>query len=89
MGTNRALKPGELEDIARKWLATQQGAPTDSAPSTVARIVIQHIGPAQVSDEHLRARIGAKEGEPVCRTQVDAGVRSLYATGLFSNVRVA
>ncbi|MFO1497277.1 MAG: M56 family metallopeptidase [Verrucomicrobiota bacterium] len=86
---NRVLKPGELEEIARKWMAAQKGAPTNSAPSTVARIVIQHIGPAQASDEEIRARIGAKEGEPLSRTQVDADVRSLYATGLFSNVRVA
>jgi beta-lactamase regulating signal transducer with metallopeptidase domain/WD40 repeat protein len=85
---NRVLKPGEMEDIARKWLADQKSAPTSSTPNTVAGIMIRHIGPATVPDEQIRARIGTKAGAPVNRSQVDADVRSLYATGFFYNVRV-
>src|SRR5579883_625685 len=59
------------------------------AASTVAKIEIQHVGPASVGDELIRANIRIKPGDPNLPTAIDDDVRTLYATGLFYNVRVA
>ena len=55
---------------------------------TVARIDIEHLGPASVSDALIRANIRLKPGDPYMVNAVDDDIRSLYGTGLFYNVRV-
>src|SRR5947209_17407443 len=55
----------------------------------VAKIEIQHVGPASVGDELVRANIRVKPGDPYLPAAVDDDVRNLYATGLFYNVRVS
>jgi outer membrane protein insertion porin family len=55
----------------------------------VAGIQIQHVGPASVSDELVRANIRVKPGDMYFPAAVDDDVRNLYTTGLFYNVRVA
>jgi len=57
-------------------------------PPKVTRLAIKHVGPAEISDELIRANIRVKAGDPYLPTAVDDDVRSLYATGLFYNVRV-
>ena len=67
------------------------------APSTwsqttgqkVAKIEIQHVGPASVSDELVRANIRIKPGDIYRPASVDEDVRNLYGTGLFYNIRVS
>jgi outer membrane protein insertion porin family len=61
-----------------------------SQPSSpkVARVDIQHVGPAAVADELIRANIHLKPGDPYLPATVDDDVRNLYATGLFYNIRV-
>lgn len=55
----------------------------------VARIEVQHVGPATVSDELIRANIRVKPGDPYVRPSVDDDVKNLYGTGLFYNIRIA
>src|SRR3977135_1978373 len=55
----------------------------------VSKIEIKHVGPPAVSDEMVRSNIRVKVGDPYRRAAVDEDVRSLYATGLFYNIRVA
>jgi outer membrane protein insertion porin family len=54
----------------------------------ISRIIIKHVGPATVSDDLIRANIRVKPGDPYLPAAVDEDVQSLYATGLFYNVRV-
>src|SRR5256885_9806131 len=63
-------------------LRAQQGPP-------VAKIEIQHIGPPAVSEDLIRANIRVRVGEPYSRQAVDDGVRNLYTTGYFFQIRVA
>lgn len=67
------------------WLPAALG---QDSSLKVAKIQIQHIGPAQVSDALIRSNIRLKVGEPYLPAAVDDDVRSLYATGLFYNIRV-
>ncbi|HEV2392743.1 MAG TPA: outer membrane protein assembly factor BamA [Verrucomicrobiae bacterium] len=59
------------------------------AAPKVAKVLIKHVGPASVSDELIRANIRIKSGDSYLPAAVDEDVRSLYATGLFYNVRVS
>src|SRR5437868_7551717 len=58
------------------------------AASEIARIDVQHVGPASVGDQLIRANIRVKPGDPYLPPAVDDDVRNLYATGLCYNVRV-
>ncbi|MBI4026968.1 MAG: outer membrane protein assembly factor BamA [Verrucomicrobia bacterium] len=54
----------------------------------VREIEIQFAGPRTVSDSVILAKLRTKVGEPFTQTQSDDDVRSLYSSGLFSNVRI-
>ena len=54
----------------------------------ITQVKIEHIGPASVSDELVRANIRVKPGDPFLAAATDDDVRNLYATGFFYNVRV-
>lgn len=54
----------------------------------VVRVDIQHVGPAAVSDDLIRANIHVKPGDPYGPVTADDDVRHLYATGLFYTIRV-
>lgn len=54
----------------------------------IAKVAIQHVGPASVADELIRANIHVKAGDPYLPATVDDDVRNLYATGLFYNIRI-
>ena len=55
---------------------------------TVASIQIKaNVGPANVSDEMIRANIRMKPGDPYVRSSIDDDVKNLYATGLFYNIQ--
>jgi len=60
---------------------------TPTAPN-ISGIEISHVGPRSVSDAYIRANIRVKVGDPFQRTEMDEDIRSLYATGLFYNIRV-
>ena len=55
---------------------------------TIAHINIRHIGPVSVGDDYIRANIRLKVGDPYIALNTDDDVRTLYATGLFYNIRV-
>lgn len=54
----------------------------------VKQVRIEHVGPANVSDELIRANIAVKPGNPYQPATVDDDIRGLYATGLFYNIRI-
>ena len=56
--------------------------------SKLAKVDIEHVGPASVSDSLIRANIRVKPGDPYLPAAVDEDIRSLYATGLFYDVRI-
>jgi len=64
-------------------------APAQLAAPKIARITISHVGPATVSEELVRSNIRARVGEPFVLAAIDEDVKSLYATGLFYNIRIA
>src|SRR5215211_2531022 len=78
--------------FARSWplwvLLCFFGTPSVLAQQKVQQIEIRHVGPPAASDELIRANIRVKVGDSYTRTGVDDDVRTLYATGLFYNIRV-
>ena len=80
--------------LIRLWavmllLAVAPLAPGQVSSLKIIRVDIKHIGPQAVNDEYIRANIRLKPGDPYIGVNVDDDVRTLYATGLFYNVRVA
>ncbi len=61
-----------------------------AAPASVdvARIEIKHLGPPATSEEFIRAQMRVKPGRPYNPAATDDDIKNLYATGLFSNIRV-
>jgi RNA polymerase sigma factor (sigma-70 family) len=55
---------------------------------TIIGIVVTNIGLRTVSAEQVSTNIQIKVGDTYNRATTDLGVRNLYGTGLFSNVRV-
>lgn len=55
----------------------------------IARVEIQHVGPANVADDLIRANIHVRSGDAYLPGTVDEDIRNLYATGLFYNIRVS
>ncbi len=55
----------------------------------VIRVDIQHVGPAAVADDLIRANIHLKAGDVYLPATADDDVHGLYATGLFYNIRVS
>ena len=70
-------------------LAWPHTASPQLAALKVAKIEIQHVGPVSVGDELIRANIRMKPGDTALGATIDDDVRTLYATGLFYNVRVS
>ncbi len=70
------------------WLLVFLFTPALFAQQRVESIEVRHVGPAAASDELIRANIRVKVGDTYTRTGVDDDVRTLYATGLFRNIRV-
>lgn len=54
----------------------------------IKQVNIEHVGPANVSDELIRGNIHIKVGDSYLPATVDEDIRGLYATGLFYNIRV-
>src|SRR6476659_5481236 len=70
------------------WLLLLVWSPAVLGQQKVQKIEISHVGPPAASDELIRANIRVKVGDSYTRTGVDDDVRTLYATGLFYNIRV-
>ena len=67
------------------WLPLASG---QTPGPTVKQVNIEHLGPANVSDELIRANVHVKPGDSYLAATVDEDIRGLYATGLFYNIRV-
>ena len=57
-------------------------------PAKVAEVRIEHVGPASVSDELIRAHIRVRPGDPYLPGASSDDIHNLYATGFFFNIRV-
>ena len=76
---------GEAQELTRLKAAYAQQ--TDKL--RVAGIIITNIGPRTVDEEQVRANIHIKIGSIYSRVDIDREVRNLYASGLFSNIRIS
>jgi outer membrane protein insertion porin family len=63
-------------------------AGTAQTPNKVAEVKIEHVGPASVSDELIRAHIRVKPGDAYLPGASSDDIHNLYATGFFYNIRV-
>ncbi len=62
-------------------------AAVDSGP-TVRMIEVQFAGPASISRDRILANMRTQTGQPYSELVVEEDIRSLYATGTISNVRI-
>ncbi|HZC33980.1 MAG TPA: POTRA domain-containing protein, partial [Chthoniobacterales bacterium] len=63
--------------------------PAPKQPSPIVRqIEIQYAGPATLSRQRILTNMKTTVGQPYSETTVEDDVRSLYATGLVTNVRI-
>lgn len=69
-------------------VAPEEAAKPQEIGLIVKNIEIRFAGPKTTNDSIILANLRTKVGEPFTQTQSDDDVRSLYATGLFSNVRI-
>src|SRR5438093_9231015 len=67
--------------------ATAQPAPAGQPP-IVRQIEIQYAGPATISRERILANMRTTVGKPYSEQAVEQDIRSLYATGNITNVRI-
>ena len=71
------------------WLAALLPAGAQELNFLVKEVEIRHVGPVPISDSVILANIQTKAGQQTTRTALGQDVRSLYATGYFTNVHVA
>jgi outer membrane protein insertion porin family len=64
-------------------------ASAQSALDRIAKILITNVGPPAVSEDLVRANIHVKIGDPYIPAGIDEDVKNLYATGYFTDIRVA
>src|ERR1041385_2044202 len=83
------MKPSPLRYCGLLLLLVLSSASAQPVPPKVAKIEIKHVGPAAASDDLIKANIRLKPGDLALRAAIDEDVRSLYATGLFYNIRVS
>jgi outer membrane protein insertion porin family len=77
------------ESDASAPIATHEEAARPQELGYIVReIDIRFAGPKTTTESVILANIRTKVGEPFTQSQSDEDVRSLYATGLFSNVRI-
>ncbi|MDD2710125.1 MAG: outer membrane protein assembly factor BamA [Verrucomicrobiae bacterium] len=84
-------KTGDKDQAApekKKVAAVEDGAKPREAGAIVREVEIRFAGPKTTSDSVVQANMRTKVGEPFTQTNSDDDVRALYATGLFSNVRI-
>ncbi len=79
-----SLAPGPLLLLPS---ARAQTVGTATGP-TVRDIDIQYVGRATITRERILANMRTAVGQPFSQNNVEEDIRSLYATGDFSNVRV-
>ena len=62
--------------------------PAKPQQSIVRQIEIQYAGPATLSRQRILSNMKTTVGQPYSEQTVEDDVRSLYATGLVTNVRI-
>jgi outer membrane protein insertion porin family len=84
-GQNTAAPGQEAQPTA----AGQPGQPAQRQQSPIVRqIEIQYAGPATLSRQRILSNMKTTVGQPYSEQTVEDDVRSLYATGLVTNVRI-
>ena len=92
----RLAKLLRMKPATARWLrrcavlmaCAQIGALAQVPRIPVDEIRIQHVGPASVSDELVRANIRVKKGDDYAPRAVEDDIRNLYGTGYYFNIRV-
>lgn len=82
---NRLLR---LCGLVALLVSLVETAPAQTSPAKISRIDISHAGPPAASDEIIRSHIRVKVGDEYLPAKLDDDIHTLYATGLFYNIRV-
>jgi outer membrane protein insertion porin family len=92
LGASLAATVQAQQPAAQPTPPTPPGAvptPAPKQPSPIVRqIEIQYAGPATLSRQRILTNMKTTVGQPYVETTVEDDVRSLYATGLVTNVRI-
>src|SRR5262245_48689198 len=70
------------------WQESRPRPQQPQKPAIVRTIEIQYAGPATLSRQRILSNMKTTVGQPYSETTVEDDVRSLYATGLVTNVRI-
>src|SRR5215472_2996169 len=81
------ILPSRAQQPPGQQAAQQPPAPQKPAP-IVRQIEIQYAGPATLSRQRILSNMRTTVGQPYSESTVEDDVRSLYATGLVTNVRI-
>jgi outer membrane protein insertion porin family len=79
--------PGQNPQVPGTEGQPPQPAPRQQSP-IVRQIEIQYAGPATLSRQRILSNMKTTVGQPYSEQTVEDDVRSLYATGLVTNVRI-
>jgi outer membrane protein insertion porin family len=79
--------PGQNTQVPGTEGQPPQPAPRQQSP-IVRQIEIQYAGPATLSRQRILSNMKTTVGQPYSEQTVEDDVRSLYATGLVTNVRI-
>src|SRR5260370_29910618 len=87
----QAAAPGQLPQPPASQVppGPAQGAqPAQKTAPIVRQIEIQYAGPATLSRQRILSNMKTTVGQPYSETTIEDDVRSLYGTGLVTNVRI-
>ncbi|HEX7194392.1 MAG TPA: outer membrane protein assembly factor BamA [Chthoniobacterales bacterium] len=91
LGRAQQAAPGQLPQPPASQVppGPAQGTQPAQKPSPIVRqIEIQYAGPATLSRQRILSNMKTTVGQPYSETTIEDDVRSLYATGLVTNVRI-
>ena len=83
----QAQQPNNAEAAAAANPAAQGAAPAPEVPRVIQHIVVR--GTQRVEPGTVLTYVGVREGDNYSPTEVDAALKALTATGLFSDVRTS
>lgn len=71
------------------WLnGTDAVAQGVRAPKTIKKIDVEYVGPQSVGPDRILSHMSMKVGDPFTQAAMERDIKSLYSSGLVSNIRV-
>jgi outer membrane protein insertion porin family len=86
-GRAQQAPPGQTPQAPPSRVSPPPGQPPKQS-QIVRQIEIQYAGPATLSRQRILSNMKTTVGQPYAELTIEDDVRSLYATGLVTNVRI-